>query len=55
MGYKIRFRFGKRIRDYGTGDYGKGKSYKTRWGAERRAEFLSKVFHKKAKIIEVRD
>ena len=54
MGYKIRMKFGNRIRDYGTGEFGKGKPYKTLKNAEKRAEFLSKVLHKKAKVIKVK-
>ena len=54
MGYKVRIKFGKRIRDYGTGEFGKGEPYKTRRNAEKRAEFLSKVLHKKTKIITVK-
>jgi len=55
MGFKVRIKFGKRIHDYGTGVFGKGKPYKTRRGAEKRAEFLSKVLHKKTKVIVVKD
>ncbi|MFC2032122.1 hypothetical protein ACFLUS_01940 [Chloroflexota bacterium] len=54
MGYKVRIKFGERIRDYGTGEFGKGKPYKTRRNAEMRAEFLSKVLHKKTEIIAVK-
>jgi len=54
MGYKVRIKSEKRIRDYGTGEFGKGKPYKTRRNAEKRAEFLSKVLHKKTKIITVK-
>ena len=46
MGYKVRIKFGKRIRDYGTGEFGKGEPYKTRRNAEKRAEFLSKEYKK---------
>ena len=55
MGYIIRMKFGKRIRSYGTGELGKGKPYKTYRNAKKRAEFLSQVLHKKAKVIKVKD
>jgi len=46
MGYKVRIKSGKRVREYGTGEFGKGKAYKTRKGAEKRAERLSFLFPK---------
>jgi len=63
MGYKIRIDFGKAKRKkqksgiwyYGTGQFGKGRPYKTRRNAEKEAEFLSKVLHKKTVVVEVKD
>lgn len=55
MLYRIRIKFPNRTKDYGTGDFGKGKPYKTRKGAEKKARWLSKVHDRKTKIIIVKD
>ena len=55
MGYKVRTKYKNRIHDWGTGQLGKGKPFKTRRNAEKLAEFLSKVLQRKARIITVKD
>jgi len=51
MGYKIRMKFGDRVRLYGQGWNGKGKAYKTKEGAEKRAKELSKLHKRSAKVV----
>ena len=51
MGYKVKVKFGKRTRLYGQGLFGKGKAYKTRRGAEKRAKELSELHRRKATVI----
>jgi len=51
MGYKVRINFGYRIKDYGTGELGKGKAYKTKKGAEKRAAELAKIHRRPTKVI----
>ena len=51
MGYKIKIDFGYRVAYYGTGLFGKGKAYKTKKGAEKRAAELAKMHKRPTEIV----
>ncbi len=53
MGYKVKVmsRTGDKVRYYGTGLFGKGKAYKTKQGAEKRAKELARLFKRPTEVV----